>query len=127
MLIMTLVLKTNNTWFSVPASAQGFNWYAGTTRIARLNGSGVFYIGNGSDFGNGRVNITAAASTKLCDFWTANAGTQVGSISTDGSTTSCKTTSEYRLKENVKLIKNHQRRFYNLSLASLIILDMNRK
>jgi len=35
-------IETNNIWFSVPASAQGFNWYAGTTRIARLNGSGAF-------------------------------------------------------------------------------------
>ena len=93
------------------SSVQGFNWYAGTTRIARLTGLGVFdailglstpgnlytggntnqlgtfYIGTGNNFGNGRVNITAATSTKLCDFWTANAGVQVGSISTDGTNT----------------------------------------
>ena len=62
-----------------------------------------FYIGIGSDFGNGRVNITAAASAKLCDFWTAVAGAQVGSITTDGSTTSYNTTSDYRLKENCQV------------------------
>ena len=116
-------IETDNMWFSVPASAQGFNWYAGTTRIARLNGSGAFnaksvsaesnlysggninqvgalYVGTGGDFGNGRVNMTAAAaSTKLCYFWTAVAGAQVGSISTDGTSTSYNTTSYYRLKE----------------------------
>ena len=38
-------IESNTMWFSVPSasSAQGFNWYAGTTRLARLNGSGVFF------------------------------------------------------------------------------------
>ncbi len=66
------------------------------------------YIGNSSDFGNGRVNITAA-SGKFCDFWTPNAQsvqTQVGSITTSGTATSFNTSSDYRLKENVKLIQN---------------------
>ena len=35
-------VETDNMRLSVPSSSQGFNWYAGTTRIARLNGSGVF-------------------------------------------------------------------------------------
>ena len=73
----------------------------------------MFFIGHGSDFGNGRVNITAAASTKLCDFWRANAGAQVGSISTYGTTTSFNTTSDYGLKENVKLIKTASEKVCN--------------
>ena len=37
-------IESDNMWFSVPNSSStgGFNWYAGTTRIARLNGSGAF-------------------------------------------------------------------------------------
>ena len=118
-------------WHSVPNtnSASGFIWYGGTTRLARLNGSGTFdakglstsgnlytggntnqvgtfYIGTGGDFGNGSVNITAATNTKLCDFWTAHAGMQVGSISTNGISTSYNSISDYRLKESVKLIQN---------------------
>jgi len=125
-------IENGNTWFSVPNtnSASGFNWYGGTTRLARLNGSGTFdakglstngnlytggntnqvgtfYIGTGGNFGNGRVNITAPASLKLCDFWTSNAVTQVGSISiVSGISASYNTLSDYRLKENVKQIQN---------------------
>jgi hypothetical protein len=100
-------IENGHTWFSVPNtnSGGGFNWYGGTTRLARLNGSGVLYIGNSSDFGNGRVNITAN-SGKFCDFYTASAATQVGSITTNGTTTSFNNSSDYRLKENVKLIPN---------------------
>ena len=109
-------VKSSNICFSVnnTSSTGGFNWYGGTTRLARLNSSGtfdpktvsasgkpllpvgiltklkLFYIGTGGDFGNGRVNITAAASTKLCYFGTANAGQQVGSISTGGLTVTYK-------------------------------------
>ena len=120
-------IENNNMWLSVPASFQGFNWYAGTTRITRLSGSGVFYIGNGSDFGNGRVNITAAASSRFCDFWTAHAVTQIGSISTNGAVTSYNTTSDYRIKEHVKLIQNATEKVLQLKPCTLIILDMNRK
>ena len=97
---------------SVPTSVQLFNWYAGTTRLARINGSGVFYIGHSSDFGTGRVNITtllptsSSTSGKLCDFFNSDASTQVGSITTSASFTSYNTSSDYRLKENVKLIQN---------------------
>ena len=37
-------IESGTMWFSVPSpsSVQGFNWYAGTTRIARLTGLGVF-------------------------------------------------------------------------------------
>ena len=71
------------------------------------NQVGTFYIGTGGNFGNGRVNITAPASLKLCDFWTSNAVTQVGSISTvSGISASYNTLSDYRLKENVKQIQN---------------------
>ena len=98
-------VETDNMWLSVPSSSKNFNWYAGTTRIARLTGSGVLYIGSSSDFGNGRVNITAN-SGKFCDFYTASAATQVGSITTNGTTTSFNNSSDYRLKENVKLIPN---------------------
>jgi hypothetical protein len=93
MLIFAIGIESGSTWFSVPNtnSASGFNWYGGTTRLARLNGSGAFnayslsaesnlysggninqvgslYVGTGGNFGNGRVNITAATSTKFCDF-----------------------------------------------------------
>jgi hypothetical protein len=68
-------IMDQSMWFSVPASTQGFNWYAGTTRCARLTGTGVFvYIGHSSDFGNGRVNITTLLTSstgtagRLCDF-----------------------------------------------------------
>ena len=37
-------IELDNIWFSVPTSTQGFNWYAGTTRIARLNAQVFFYI-----------------------------------------------------------------------------------
>ena len=92
MLIMLLVLKLTICGFLYLSSAQGFNWYAGTARLARLNGTGTFdakglstsgniysggntnqvgtfYIGTGGNCGNGRVNITAAGSTKLCVFF----------------------------------------------------------
>ena len=102
-------IENGHTWFSVPNTNPngGFNWYGGTTRIARLSSAGL-YIGYSSDFGNGRVNITAASS-KFCDFHTLNAQsvlTQVGSITTSGTATSFNTSSDYRLKENVKLIQN---------------------
>ena len=37
-------IESGNIWFSVPntGSNVGFNWYGGTTRFARLNGSGAF-------------------------------------------------------------------------------------
>ena len=121
--------ELDSIWFSVPTTTQGFCWYAGTTRIARLSGLGTFdakglsttgniysggntnqvgafFIGTGGGFGNGRVNITNAASTKLCDFRNANAVTQVGSISTSGLTTTYNSMSDHRLKENDKLIKH---------------------
>jgi hypothetical protein len=125
-------IESGNIWFSVPntGSNVGFNWYGGTTRLARLNGSGTFdaiglstsgnlytggntnqvgtfYIGTGGNFGNGRVNITVSSSAILCDFWSANAGRQVGSISSSsGISASYNTASDYRLKENVKQIQN---------------------
>jgi hypothetical protein len=34
--------EDGSMWFSALASSQGFNWYARTTRIARLNSSGFF-------------------------------------------------------------------------------------
>ncbi len=36
-------IEVGSMWFSVLASGQGFSWYAGTTRFARLNGSGAFF------------------------------------------------------------------------------------
>ena len=125
-------IESGNIWFSVPntGSNVGFNWYGGTTRLARLNGSGtfdaiglstngnlytggntnqsgIFYIGTGGNFGNGRVNITVSSSAILCDFWSTNAGRQVGSISSSsGISASYNSASDYRLKENVKQIQN---------------------
>ena len=60
-------IEPNTKWFSVPSATQGFIWYVGITGIAIISGSGVFYIGSSSDFGNGKVNITAN-SGKFCDF-----------------------------------------------------------
>jgi hypothetical protein len=105
-------IEPANMWFSVPTSTQGFNWYAGTTRLARISGSGVFYIGNSSNFGTGRVNITTLLTSstgtagRLCDFYSSDASTQIGSITTSGTATSYNTSSDYRLKENIKLIQN---------------------
>ena len=51
---MQSVLKNGNTWFSVPNtnSGSGFNWYGGTTRLARLNGPGTFDAKGLSTSGN---------------------------------------------------------------------------
>jgi len=55
-------IESGNTWFSVPntSSNGGFNWYGGTTRLARLNGSGAFnayYFSAESDlYSGGHIN-----------------------------------------------------------------------
>jgi hypothetical protein len=125
-------------WLSVPTTGSFFKWYAKTTLLATLNGSGTFsakgidaqngnfstggnyygggkiHIGYQGDFGNGTINVTPQSSTKFLDFWTANAVTQVGSISTNGSNTFYNNSSDYRLKENIKPIENASQKVLQL-------------
>jgi hypothetical protein len=125
-------------WFSVATTGAFFRWYANTTVLATLNGSGTFsakgidaqngnfstggnyygggkiHIGYQGDFGNGTINATPQSSTKFLDFWTANAVTQVGSISTNGSNTFYNNSSDYRLKENIKPIENASQKVLQL-------------
>ena len=133
-----LGIDAGTMWFSVPTTGSFFKWYASTTVLATLNGSGTFsakgidaqngnfstngnyygggkiHIGYPTDFGNGTINATPQSSTKFLDFWTANAVTQVGSISTNGSNTFYNNSSDYRLKENIKPIENASQKVLQL-------------
>jgi hypothetical protein len=117
-------------WNSVPNSSAAFRWYAGTTVVATLLGTGQFSAPNidagqnlsyngtlyasgpaefgGYSYGNGRINMlpSTTGSTKFIDFWRADQGLQVGSISTNGTNTFYNNSSDYRLKENVAPVEN---------------------
>ena len=117
-------------WNSVPTAAQSFKWYAGTNIVATLNGSGQFSATNidasqnlsyngtlyasgpaefgGYNYGNGRINMlpSTSGSTKFFDFWRADQGMQVGSISTNGVNTFYNNSSDYRLKQNIAPVEN---------------------
>jgi hypothetical protein len=78
---------------------------------ARVAASGAFLVGKTVDTvtgvgvvtdQSGLIRITRAGTTSSTQIQFANnGGTQVGSISTSGSTTTYSTSSDYRLKENV--------------------------
>ena len=102
------ISTANGTISGKSLSSSGNLYTAGKT-----NQAGIFYIGTGGDFGNGRVNI-AASGTKLCDFWTSGAGAQIGSITTNGLTATFNSISDYRLKENIKQIQNATERVLQL-------------
>ena len=91
------------------------NLYSG----GNINQVGSLYVGTGGNFGNGRVNITVSSSALLCDFWSTNAGRQVGSISSSsGISASYNSASDYRLKENVKQIQNATEKVLQLKPCS---------
>jgi hypothetical protein len=125
-------------WNSVPNSSAAFRWYAGTTVVATILGSGQFSAPNidasqnlsyngtlyasgpaefgGYNYGNGRINMlpSSTGSTKFIDFWRADQGAQVGSISTNGTNTFYNNSSDYRLKYGVKPIENASERVMRL-------------
>ena len=130
-------------WFSVPTTSSYFRWYASTTLLATLNGSGTFsakgidaqngnfstggnyygggkiHIGYQGDFGDGTINVFPQVSTKFLDFWyisnpVLQTFTQVGSITRNGNNTSYNTSSDYRLKENIKPIENASQKVLQL-------------
>ncbi|CAM6053931.1 unnamed protein product [Sphagnum tenellum] len=61
--------------------------------------------------GSGRLNVQDYNGTLMCFYY---GSTAVGTISTGGSSTAYNTTSDYRLKENVKELKNAQERVSKL-------------
>jgi hypothetical protein len=131
-------ISSGTLWNSVPNSGGAFRWYAGTTVVATLLGSGQFSAPNidagqnlsyngtlyasgpaefgGYNYGNGRINMlpSSTGSTKFIDFWRADQGAQVGSISTNGTNTFYNNSSDYRLKYGVKPIENASERVMRL-------------
>jgi hypothetical protein len=129
-------------WFSVPTTSAFFKWYASTTLLATLNGSGTFsakgidaqngnfstggnyygggkiHIGYQGDFGDGTINVIPQSSpiNKFLDFSyiSNNLFIQVGSISRNGNNTVYNTVSDYRLKENIKPIENASQKVLQL-------------
>ena len=76
-----LGMDSSTFWFSLGNSSDSFKWYAGTTNIATINGSGLFSAaGNisstdGSNStvmqNNGAVEITSTTGVALIDFKTS--------------------------------------------------------
>ncbi len=137
-----LGIETATMWFSVPTTSSYFKWYASTTLLATLNGSGTFsakgidaqngnfstggnyygggkiHIGYQGDFGDGTINVIPQNSpiNKFLDFSyiSNNIFIQVGSISRNGNNTVYNTVSDYRLKENIKPIENASQKVLQL-------------
>jgi len=64
----------------------------------RIDSNGSMHVGVTS--GGGRVNIKASTNDFISEFYNQSGGS-VGSITTNGSSTSYNTSSDYRLKENI--------------------------
>ena len=96
----------------------GSNSGTGVTERMRITSGGDLLVGITSTYTNARYqseNITgtkaamalraqATSGSTLVEFWNPNG--QIGSIQTSGSATSFVTSSDYRLKENVKPVEN---------------------
>ena len=77
----------------------------------RIDSSGNVLVGTTSSFGNGRLQVAGASAENVSikpggnnyymGFYNSAGSSVLGSISTNGSTTSFNTSSDYRLKENV--------------------------
>jgi hypothetical protein len=110
-----LELRWNSTNAAIYGGAGGGDdnlyYYSGLNHIWRSNGtermridsSGWLYIGRTA--GGGRVNIQANTNNFMNEFF-SQSGVSVGSIQTNGTSTSYVTTSDYRLKENVAPMQN---------------------
>ena len=72
------------------------SWATGQNAV-RINGSGA---------GQGRIDITRSTTALADQVYFANPNGVVGSISTNGTSTSYATSSDYRLKENVAPMQN---------------------
>ena len=100
-------LEGYNQWYSVPDTnpQHGFKWYAGVTCQAQLSADGRYRLGNAltasTPTGDARMNIQDYASNVLSFYVSA---VKVGGITTNNGagTTSYNSTSDYRLKENLK-------------------------
>lgn len=57
-----LGIDTNVLWFSVPSTSQSFNWYAATTSLMTLTGTGNLTVGANLTVNN---NLTVTGSTTL--------------------------------------------------------------
>jgi hypothetical protein len=81
-------IENSTLWSSVPTSAQFFKWYAGTTLVGQLTGTGAFTAADGATI-NSVSNTTTLALTN-----TASNGVQI-KMTGNGATTPSKTLRVY--------------------------------
>lgn len=109
---------TNDVRFGTTSSAALALWTNSTER-ARIESNGNLLVAttswavgqnavriNGSGAGQGRIDITRSTTSAVDQIYFANPNGVVGSISTNGTSTSYNTSSDYRLKENVAPMQN---------------------
>ena len=109
-----LELRGTNMTLTAPGASSYINFRTGNseTEAMRIDSSGNLLVGTASNANAARLNIrpsgTIAIETKVvtngdlaCNFQNA-AGTQVGYIQVTASATAYATSSDYRLKENIK-------------------------
>jgi len=86
-----------NTSIQFPGS-DVITFNEGGSEAMRIDSNGSMHVGVTS--GGGRVNIKASTNDFISEFYNQSGGS-VGSITTNGSSTSYNTSSDYRLKENI--------------------------
>lgn len=109
--------------------------YTNNTEAMRITGDGHVNIGNASTSNNGIIffesgvtyhyqNGTGSSNTVRFYRNVDSSGTLVGSITTDGSSTSYNTSSDYRLKENVSPIIDGVSRLMKLKPSRFNFINM---
>lgn len=91
--------RGTSTYLQMTFVGLQYVWQTSGTERARIDSSGNMSVGRTS--GGGRVNIQANTNNFMNEFFNQS-GSSVGSIQTNGTTTSYGTTSDYRLKDNVQ-------------------------
>lgn len=99
-------INSGITYTNLNISSLNTIFNTGTSALSermRIDSSGNLSVGLTS--GGGRVNIQANSNNFMNEFFNQS-GSSVGSIQTNGTTTSYVTSSDYRLKENIKPMQN---------------------
>jgi len=79
-------LETDNMWYSVPSTTQGFKWYFGTSNLATLTSSGLV-CGSFSTGGTSSQFLKADGSVDATSYLPLTGGTMSGAITFAGNQT----------------------------------------
>jgi hypothetical protein len=98
-------------WDLLANSGGALTFSRNSTERMRIDANGNVLVGATSSFGNGKLQVAGSAAENISvkpgsnnyymGFYNSAGNSVLGSISTNGSTTSFNTSSDYRLKENI--------------------------